>query len=168
MPQYFHPFEPVVDKNSKVLILGSFPSFDSFEKNFYYANKYNQFWKIMDDIFKTKLRSKEDKIKLMLKNHIALWDVIKSCKRESSLDSKLKEIKLNNISAFLDNYSNIHKIGCNGRKSYDLLTKNFKDLKLDILYLPSTSPANAKVSYSQKLRAYKEFLSIHITILKSS
>lgn len=158
MRHYAHPFEPIADENSRFLILGSFPSFDSFEKSFYYANKHNQFWKIMGDIFKTELRTKKDKTDLMLKNHIALWDMVKSCKRDSSLDSRLKDIELNDIAEFLNKHPNIKKIGCNGRKSYDLLIKNFKDLKIDIVYLTSTSPANARVSYDEKLKIYKEFL----------
>ena len=67
MRGYSHPFEPIVDENSKVLILGSFPSFDSFEKSFYYANRHNQFWKIMGDIFKTEFKTKEEKIRVFEK-----------------------------------------------------------------------------------------------------
>jgi len=158
MHSYTHPFEPIVDENSKFLILGSFPSFDSFEYNFYYANRYNVFWKIMEEIFKVKLNNIQEKKELMLKNQIALWDVVKSCQRDSSLDSRLKNIELNDIYAFLKKYPYIRKIGCNGRKSYDLLCKNFKNIDLPIVYLTSTSPANARVKYQKKLQIYKDFL----------
>lgn len=158
MEHYTHPFESIVDSNAEVLILGSFPSFDSFENNFYYANRYNVFWKIMGEIFKVELKNTQDKKELMLKNHIALWDVVKSCQRDSSLDSRLKNIELNDIPAFLKKYPNIQKIGCNGRKSYDLLCKNFKNINLPVVYLTSTSPANARIKYQEKLQIYKDFL----------
>ena len=158
MKEYAHPFEPIVDENSKVLILGSFPSFDSFEYSFYYANRYNAFWKIMADIYGVQLNSNEEKKEFLLKQKIALWDMIKSCSRDSSLDSKLQDIEVNDINLFLKKYPNIKKIGCNGRKSYELLLKNFKPLREKAVYIPSTSSANARISYKDKLNAYKEFL----------
>ncbi len=157
MKKYDYPFSPVVDKNSQVLILGSFPSFDSFKYDFYYANQYNAFWKIINDIFQVNLQNNNEKKEFMLKKGIALWDLIASCKRDSSLDNKLKEIKLNDISSLLQKYPNIKKIGCNGKKSYDLLIKNFKDIKLEIIYLTSTSSANASIKYQEKLKIYEEF-----------
>ncbi len=158
MKKYDYPFSPIVDQNSQVLILGSFPSFDSFKYNFYYANKYNSFWKIINDIFQVNLHKNDEKKEFMLKKGIALWDLIANCKRDSSLDSKLKEINLNDIPSLLQKYPNIKKIGCNGKKSYDLLTKNFKNIKLEIIYLTSTSSANARVKYKEKLKIYEEFL----------
>lgn len=158
MTGYTHPFDPVIDENSKVLILGSFPSFDSFKYSFYYANKNNAFWKILETIYNVKLNSTEDKTKLLKEKHIALWDVIKSCKRDSSLDSRLKDIKLNNIEKLLKDYPNICKIGCNGKKAYELFVKNFKTEK-EVVYLQSTSSANARIKFDEKLKIYKEFLS---------
>jgi len=158
MKKYDYPFFPIVDKNSQVLILGSFPSFDSFKYDFYYANKYNSFWKIINDIFQVNLYKNDEKKEFLLKKGIALWDLIANCKRDSSLDSKLKEINLNDIPSLLQKYPNIKKIGCNGKKSYDLLTKNFKNIKLEIIYLTSTSSANARVKYKEKLKIYRSFL----------
>ena len=158
MKEYAHPFEPIVDENSKVLILGSFPSFDSFKYSFYYANRYNAFWKIMGEIYGVKLNSNEEKKEFLLDKKIALWDMIKSCSRDSSLDSKLQDIVINDIDEFLKKYPCIQKIGCNGRKSYDLLLKNFKSLKDMAYYLPSTSSANARIKYKDKYNAYEEFL----------
>ncbi len=157
MKNYLHPFDPIIDNNSKVLILGSFPSFDSFKYSFYYANKNNAFWKIIEHIYEVKLNSTNDKIKLLTKKHIALWDVVKSCKRDSSLDSRLRDIKLNDIEKLLKDYPNIDKIGCNGKKSYELFKKNFKTDK-EVVYLPSTSSANARMKFDEKLKIYKEFL----------
>ncbi len=158
MKEYAHPFEPIVDENSKVLILGSFPSFDSFKYSFYYANRYNVFWKIMSELYGIELNSNEEKREFLLEKKIALWDMVKSCSRDSSLDNKLQDIVVNDIEKFLKKYPNIQKIGCNGRKSYDLLLKNFKSLKDKTMYLPSTSSANARMSYKDKFNAYKEFL----------
>ncbi len=158
MKKYLHPFEPIVDENSKYLILGSFPSFDSFKYDFYYANKYNVFWKIISQIFSKKVETKNEKTVLLQQHHIALWDIIHSCERDSSLDTKLKNIQLNDIRSLLKKYPSITKVGCNGKKCYDLFIKNFQMLDVEVLYLPSTSSANARMKLEDKLNAFKDFL----------
>ena len=156
MQRFFHPFEPIINETSKVLILGTFPSLDSFSNNFYYGHKKNQFWKIMETVFEVKLDSIEDKKEFLQKNNIALWDVIKSCTRKNSSDANLKNIELNDISLLLKKYPNIKMIGFTGQRAYKLFQKGFSfDLKL--VALPSPSPAYAKMRVEEKIEVYKGF-----------
>ena len=87
-----HPLKPIYNDKSKVLILGSFPSVISRENNFYYANPTNRFWKVLESLFNKKLNNNDEKIKILLDNHIALWDVIFSCDIHKSSDSSIKDV----------------------------------------------------------------------------
>ncbi len=158
--RFYHPFEPIVFDNSEILILGSFPSIKSFENNFYYAHPKNQFWPIMGEIFKMPVGSVEEKIELLRKNKIALWDVAKSCERENSLDSNLKKCEVHDFKAFLKKYPNIKKIFFTGRKAQTLFKRHFKDIDLPLILLPSPSPAYASMKKEDKLKKYKELLGV--------
>lgn len=105
-----HPFEPVYDASSKVLILGSFPSVVSREKNFYYMNANNRFWKVMEALFQEEIH---DKKQFCLDHHIALWDVIYSCTIKGSSDSSIQNVQVNDIPLLCHN-SNIHAIFLTG------------------------------------------------------
>ena len=145
-----HPFKPIYNENSKILILGSFPSIKSREYNFYYLHPQNRFWKILAKIFNEKnIDTIEQKINLLLKNNIALYDVIKECDVIGSLDSNIKNVKINDIKYILDN-SSINTIFFNGKKSFELFEKyNVMNFKVDMDVLPSTSSANAKWSFDK-------------------
>ena len=142
-------FKPSINGNSKVLILGSMPGIKSLKEQQYYAHPQNRFWKVMGAICnETKLHqfNYDLKLKTLLKNNIALWDTIKSCKREGSLDSDIQNEIPNNIRNLLKKYANIKTICLNGNKSYSAFKKYFPDLleKYTWHKMPSTSPANAK------------------------
>ena len=155
----FHPFDPIVFENSKILILGTFPSFKSIEDNFYYSHKQNQFWRLLASIYNEKIPTNiDDKIYFLKKYEIALWDMVKSCKRENSLDNSLKEIEVNNIELFLKNYPNIEHISFTGKRSQKLFEKNFSYLKIRTDYLPSPSPAYKKLSFKQKLKIWQDLI----------
>ncbi len=156
MKRFEHPFSPIIDENSKVLLLGTFPSLDSFSNNFYYGHKKNQFWKILKDIFNVKLESIEDKKSFLTSYHIALWDVIKSCTRKNSSDANLKDIELNDIDFLLKKYPSIKAIGFTSQRAYKLFKKEFS-LEVDLVVLPSPSPAYAKMRVEEKIKIYKEF-----------
>ncbi len=94
-----HPLKPIYNKESKILILGSFPSVKSRENNFYYAHSQNQFWPIMSDLFKETINNKEE---FLLNHHIALFDVIKSCDIKGSSDQTIKNVKVNDIKSIID------------------------------------------------------------------
>ena len=110
-----HPIKPVYDENSKILILGSFPSVKSCEEMFYYAHPQNRFWKVIASIFDEKVPSSiDEKRELILKNHLALWDVIAECEIEGSSDASIKNAKANDLSVILKN-APIQKIIVNGK-----------------------------------------------------
>ncbi|BCD60157.1 MULTISPECIES: DNA-deoxyinosine glycosylase [unclassified Nitratiruptor] len=154
-----HPFEPFIDNESKVLILGSFPSFASFENGFYYGHLQNQFWKIIAAVFKQKVPDTlEEKKEFLKRHHIALWDMVKGCKRENSLDSSLSSIEVNDIEKILETYPNIQAIFFTGRKSQQLFEKHFSFLNIPRYYLPSPSPAYRAMSLEEKVQKWKKIL----------
>lgn len=149
MNKIFEGFTPIFDVNSKILILGSFPSVKSRETNFYYGNKQNKFWKILFNLYGETLKDDNDsKKKFLLRNNIALWDIVSKCEIVGSSDSNLKVIKISDLSLIFK-VAKIEKIYCNGKKSYELLCKYYKEFEQFAVYLPSTSPANVKFNYSE-------------------
>ena len=155
-----HPFNPLVFKDSKILILGSFPSIDSFEKSFYYAHPRNQFWKILSKLTAYPINNRDQKIWLLKESKLALWDMVKSCTRDNSLDSSLEEIEVNNIAEFLEACPTIEKIAFTGRLAEKLFKMHFDYLEMETVYLPSPSSAYAKMSFEQKLERYQTLLEI--------
>lgn len=139
-----HTFEPVFNMDSKILILGSFPSVKSRENNFYYGHPQNRFWKVLAQIFEVEVpRTIDEKKAFLLEHHIAVWDVIGSCTIIGSSDSTIKEVVVNDFSKVLES-SAIEKIYVNGGKAYELYHK-YAEMQTGIqaIKLPSTSPANA-------------------------
>lgn len=155
-----HPFSPVVFKDTKTLILGSFPSIKSIENNFYYTHPQNQFWKILSSITSYPINNRDQKIWLLKESKIGLWDMISSCNRENSADSSIEDEEVNDIAALLERYPSIKTIAFTGRKSQALFDIYFGYLDIDTCYLPSPSSAYAKLSVGQKIIAYKEALKI--------
>jgi len=149
-----HTLKPIFNKNSKILILGSIPSIKSRENNFYYANKQNRFWIILNSLFNTNLNTNKEKIEFLLKNNIALYDVIKECEIQGSSDSSIKNIKVNNIQLIINN-SNIKYIFLTGKKAYTLFKKYFKNLNIEYYYLLSPSSANATYTLDKLINKYK-------------
>ena len=149
-------FPPIVDDNSKILILGSMPGAKSLEMNQYYAFAQNQFWKIMFHLFDAEFSDDYGtRINFIKQNKIALWDVIESCERKGSLDTEIKAEIDNDIPQLIENHSNIKMIFCNGQKSYKNLLKILgKNFKIPILVLPSTSPLHT-VRFEEKLESWK-------------
>ncbi len=151
-----HPFDPIADSDSKVLILGSFPSIASFENNFYYAHPRNAFWPIMEALFDVALPRVEAKREFLHVKHIALWDAYGSLRRDqgNSSDANLADALPNPIDTFIQNYPKIAHIFCNGGASYKAVTRHFKTLHVTVHKLPSTSPAYAALRFEQKLEQW--------------
>lgn len=149
-----HTLSPIYNKNSEILILGSMPSKLSRKKNFYYANKQNRFWKIMEELYNINFSSNNDKMEFLLKNKIALWDVFKEVDIKGSSDSSIKNAKINNLNIIFET-ANIKKIFCTGKKAYDFLIKN-SNIKLPIIYLPSPSSANANYKLNDLIEIYAQ------------
>lgn len=149
-------FEPIIGEEPKVLILGSMPSVKSLEVQEYYGFGHNQFWKIMGELFGFDKDSSYEKRKNeLIKNRIALWDVIHSCRREGSLDKDIKDIEVNDIVGLVRENPSITTVILNGGKARDIYKKHFKNDLEDIesIALYSTSPANA-IKYERKLEQW--------------
>ena len=153
-------FPPIAGEVVKVLILGTMPGEDSLRKNEYYANPRNSFWKIMEILFGfDSMAQYEERKRILLKNKIALWDVIKSCERKGSLDSSINNetIVENDFASFFTRNPNIRNVFFNGAKAESLYFKrvlpNLSETKFEIKYnrLPSTSPAMAQLSLNAKI-----------------
>mgnify|MGYP001506490372 CR=1 FL=1 len=154
-----YSFPPVADANSRILILGSMPGVKSLDKQQYYGHPQNAFWKIMFRLLKVDpTEVYDEKIDLLKKNHIALWDVIDSCEREGSLDSAIKNEQANKVEELLETHPNIRAIFCNGQKSYKNLQKILgKNFSTPIYALPSTSPLHT-ISLETKIDDWRVIL----------
>lgn len=159
MEKVNHEIPPIYDENSKILILGSFPSVKSRENQFFYHHPQNRFWKVMASIFNEDIPATiEDKKSLLIRNKVALWDVIKSCEIEGSSDSSIRNVVPNDINLILEK-SNIQQIFCNGNKSYSLYKKYLeKDTGIKSISLPSTSPANARFNLDMLVHEWRVIL----------
>ncbi|MBQ8766562.1 MAG: DNA-deoxyinosine glycosylase [Clostridia bacterium] len=142
MPQ--HPFPPLYDENSKVLILGSFPSVKSREQMFFYGHPQNRFWKVISTVVEQETPiTVEEKRTFLLSNKIALWDVIASCDITGSSDSSIKNVVANDLTEILHN-ADIKQIFVNGKTAEKYYNKYIRNvINRDAICLPSTSPANA-------------------------
>lgn len=151
-----HSIAPVFDKDSKVLILGSFPSVRSREEGFFYGHPQNRFWKVTSRIFGEELPVTIDEKKaFLIRNHIALWDVIGSCEIDGSSDSSIRDVTVNDLSVILGT-ADIRAIFLNGKKAEQYYLKYlFPILKRDAVCLPSTSPANAAWNLEKLADAWK-------------
>ncbi len=145
-----HPFPALYDTSSRVLILGSFPSVVSRKQSFYYANKMNRFWPVLERIFGEEI---QDRAAFCHAHHIALWDVIESCTITGSSDTSIKNVKVNDIQGLVDG-TNIHTIFTTGGKAASLY-KKYVTCDCQHIALPSTSGANARMSLDALANAYQ-------------
>jgi methylated-DNA-[protein]-cysteine S-methyltransferase len=155
---FMHSFDPIIDDNSRVLILGSMPGKHSLEKGEYYAHPRNIFWTLIYSIFEAQPdRTYEEKKSFLKSRKIALWDVIKDCDRSGSSDSKIINPIINDFEGLLARYPNIRYILFNGKKADSLFGKNVKNISkhnVSLFTLPSSSPANASISLNAKLKSW--------------
>lgn len=141
-----NPFPPVYDKQSRILILGSLPSEASRAAGFYYMNPRNRFWKMLSSLLDEDftILSAEEKTAALLRHNVALSDVILSCTIHRSADASIKDVVCTDVAALVSD--GVKKIFLNGQKAYSLFLKHFPKYKEIAVPLPSTSPANAKLS----------------------
>lgn len=150
-------FAPISSPTSKILILGTMPGTKSLELNQYYGHNQNNFWKFMFEILKEEFsQNYEERKNLLIKNNIALWDVLQFCDRVGSLDSAIKNEIANDFEQFLETHSQITTILFNGQKAASFF-KKYVHLKNEYqtYTLPSTSPANASKTFQSKLDEWK-------------
>lgn len=137
-------FEPVFDKNSKILILGSFPSVKSRQIDFYYGNRQNKFWRMICGFFGEAIpETIEGKKQFLLRRGIALWDMVISCEITGSADASIKNAEVADLFKVLQ-YANIQKILLNGSLAFELFLKEYANLTIPYVKMPSTSPANPR------------------------
>lgn len=164
-----HGFPPIENKNAELLILGSMPSEESLRAQRYYAHPRNAFWPIMMELLGGGSGLEyEDRAQLLIDHRIALWDTLKSCSREGSLDSSIIDasIETNDFNTFFRCHNNIRHIFFNGQKSKQVyarfvlpgLTESFQSI--DSSVLPSTSPAMASLSRKKKTDAWRAILGV--------
>lgn len=156
-----HTFDPVVDEESKILILGSFPSVKSRENQFFYGHPQNRFWKVMANVLNWEVpETIEEKKEMLLTNHVAVWDVIASCSIIGSSDMSIKDVVVNDFSRILEN-SKVEHIYVNGGKAYELYHKYAEKITgMKAVKLPSTSPANAAWNLEKLQKAWKDAIVI--------
>lgn len=151
-----HPIPPVYDKNSEILILGSFPSVKSREAAFFYGHPQNRFWKVLSTIYDDETpETTEEKREFLLRNHVAVWDVIGSCDIVGSSDSSIKNVTVNNLNQILKS-ADIKEIYVNGKTAFKYYHKYTESLTgRPAICLPSTSPANAAWNIDRLVDAWK-------------
>ena len=154
-----HPIKPLYNKDSKILILGSFPSVKSREQMFFYGHPQNRFWRVISAVFEAPIpQTILEKRELLLSNNIALWDVIASCDIVGSSDSSIKNVVANDLSIIL-NEAQIERIFVNGQTAFKYYNKYIKNtIGREAQVLPSTSPANAAWSLDKLIAQW----TIHI------
>lgn len=161
-----HPFGPLYDKKSRVLILGSLPSVKSREQQFFYGHPQNRYWPVLAAVFQEPVpKTIEEKKRLALKHHVAMWDTIYSCDIRGSSDSSIKNVVPTELRKILEE-SEISHVICNGKTSGNYYHRyQEKQIGIPAIVLPSTSPANAAWNLERLIgewKILKEFCSERI------
>ncbi|MGN0844331.1 MAG: DNA-deoxyinosine glycosylase, partial [Kiritimatiellia bacterium] len=152
-------FPPVAQPDAELLILGSMPGKESLRQSQYYAFPQNAFWRIAGALFGfAPTLSYEKRIEALEKAHVALWDVMATCRRNGSLDTSIREAVPNDIPSLLARCPRLKLVACNGGTSYTALRRFFPDFPLPVVQLPSTSPAAASLSFGRKLEIWRSAL----------
>jgi len=151
-----HPFPPLYDENSKILILGSFPSVKSREQMFFYGHPQNRFWRVIAEVLGIYVpTSIEEKKSILLSQGIALWDVIASCEISGSADSSIKNVIPNDLSEIMS-ACQIREIFVNGKTAEKFYNKYTREkLGRQAICMPSTSPANAAWSFEKLVEEWR-------------
>ena len=154
-----HPFPPLYDEQSRVLILGSFPSVKSREQLFFYGHPQNRFWKVLAGVLDCAApQSIPEKREMLLAHHIALWDSIASCSIDGSSDASITDVVPNDLTPIFE-AAQIRQVFCNGKKSHEMYRRYIEpQLGRPALCLPSTSPANDAWSLQRLTDAWREAL----------
>lgn len=154
-----HPFEPTYNEHSRVLILGSFPSVKSREVNYFYGHPKNRFWKVLSILLSQNIPiTIEEKKELLLRNGIAVWDVIASCSITGSSDTSIRDVVPTDLSPIIKG-AHIQKIFTNGKKAFELYNRfQLNTTGMEAICLPSTSPANAAWSLERLVEEWHSIL----------
>ena len=159
MDRLYHPFQPIYDKNSRILILGTMPSYASRMNEFYYGHPQNRFWRVLAAILDTEPpQTIEERRALLISNGIALWDVLKSCLIESSEDSSIREPVCNDFGDILKT-TEIRMVFTNGKKADSIyISQAYFQTGIKSACLPSTSPANGRYRFEKLVSEWRIIL----------
>ena len=154
-----HPFDPIYDEDSRILILGTFPSVKSREVQFYYGHPRNRFWKTLATLLQADFpQTVEEKIRFLKTHHIALWDTCAACDIDGSADATIRRTVPNDIRPILE-HTDIRAIFCGGKTAGRLYeTHLFPQTGIPAIVLPSTSPANAACTDAMLIDAWSAIL----------
>ena len=154
-----HPFDPIYDENSRILILGTFPSVRSREVQFYYGHPRNRFWKTLAALLQADFpQTVEEKIRFLKTHHIALWDTCAACDIDGSADATIRRTVPNDIRPILKT-ADIRAIFCGGKTAGRLYETHIYPLTgIEAIVLPSTSPANAACTDAMLIDAWSAIL----------
>jgi hypoxanthine-DNA glycosylase len=152
-------FEPIVDEHTRVLVLGSLPGEVSLAQGEYYAHRQNRFWHLIGDVIAEDLADMvyADRLHTLLAHRVGLWDVIAEARREGSLDSRIRDHASNDLVALVETLPNLVAVGFNGGTAAKIGMQALAESRalLELIRLPSSSPAYAAVPYAEKLRAWE-------------
>jgi hypoxanthine-DNA glycosylase len=151
-----HPFPALYNRDSRILILGSFPSVKSREQQFFYGHMQNRFWRVMAAVLACEVpQTVDEKKAMLLEHHVALWDSIASCSIEGSSDASIENVVPNDLSPIFS-AAEIRQVFCNGKKSWEMYRLyQEKATGMPAVCLPSTSPANAAWSLDRLAEAWR-------------
>lgn len=152
-------FAPVVDDETRVLIFGSLPGEVSLAHGQYYAHRQNRFWHLIGDVIGEALPAMEyvERLETLLAHRIGLWDVVAQARREGSLDSRIRDYATNDVAALVSGLPNLAAVAFNGGTAAKIGMQALAESRatLDLVRLPSSSPAYAAVPYAEKLKAWE-------------
>lgn len=155
-------FPPEINKNTKIMVIGTMPGKESLRQQQYYAYERNAFWKIVSELFNNAqaFADYQQKLNCLLENGIGLWDSLQYCERETSLDSDIKNEQPNDFETLLKENPQVALLLFNGQKAFKFFKQFHQELLNNIRYeiLPSTSPANASIPFQTKLKKWKNAL----------
>lgn len=153
-------FPPIVDRRSRVLILGTMPGPTALRRRQYYGFDGNHFWPIMAELLGvSRPEDYRAKVRMLRRGRIAVWDTLAACVRPTALDSHIRKPVPNDVPRLLERFPNIEAVFVNGGAAEAYFRRfHAKTARLPAVRLPSTSPANATIPYAAKLRTWKAAL----------
>jgi hypoxanthine-DNA glycosylase len=153
-------FPPISANTTEILILGSLPGEKSLAMHEYYAHPQNKFWRIIAAITDNETPATYgDKLSLLIKNKIGVWDVVREAKRIGSLDTNIVGEVPNDIDSFISRHKNLKVVGFNGTKAMKLFDKYFKrQAQIKYIQLPSSSPANARIKFEKMSEKWRKVI----------
>jgi hypoxanthine-DNA glycosylase len=153
---------PVIDERTRLVVLGSFPGVASLQAGQYYAHPRNHFWPVLSELWSVDLRARsyDERLEEALKRGLGIWDVYAFCRREGSLDSAIEDAEFNDLAGLKRRAPLLRAVAHNGGESARAI-RFTRSLGVDVIRLPSTSPANASWSFERKLAAWREAFTTH-------